>query len=252
MRARITRALERREAGITLTEMLVVMLIMGIVIAATVSLTISVSRTTGQTIARQDQVDAARVGVERLSKTVRTAVRPGQLSSDCTAACADLDAFSLASPLGMQFYANLDNPKNAFGPSRISYAIPTSGPNAGVLVEKVQRPDSKIPTGAGFVYCNAEAPTASAACRGRLTVRRVATGVQTGTAVFTYFDVDGNVLTAPPTGLTAANLAKVIAVEVTLTVQSDSPTAPRPTTYIQRITLPNAQAAVQAGEESTP
>jgi prepilin-type N-terminal cleavage/methylation domain-containing protein len=252
MRARISRALERRDAGMTLTEMLVVMLIMGIVIAATVSLTITMSRTTGQTIARQDQVDAARVGVERLSKTVRTAVRPGQLSADCVEACSDVNAFLQGTTTGMQFYANLDNPGNAYGPSRITYSVGTSGADTGVLIEKVQRPNTNTPGASGYVYCNAEAAGATADCRSRLAVRRVASGVQTGGVLFSYYDVKGDPLVPTASGLSADKLEKVLAIEVTLTVQSSSPTAPRPTTYIQRITLPNAQAAVQAEEDATP
>jgi prepilin-type N-terminal cleavage/methylation domain-containing protein len=252
MRARIDRALERRDAGMTLTEMLVVMLIMGIVIAATVSLTITMSRTTGQTIARQDQVDAARVGVERLSKTVRTAVRPGQLSADCTNACADLNAFLQGTTTGMTFYANLDNPGNSFGPSRITYTVGTSGADRGVLIEKVQRPNNNVANDTGYTYCNAEAPGATALCRSSLTVRRLASGVQTSAPLFRYYDATGDPLIPSPSGLSADNLKKVLAVEVSLTVQSSSPTAPRPTTYIQRITLPNAQAAVQAEEDATP
>lgn len=249
MRARIRRALERRDAGMTLTEMLVVMFIMGIVIAATVSLTITMSRTTGQTIARQDQVDAARVGVERVSKTVRTAVRPGQINSNCADACAEVNAFLQGTTTGMQFYANLDNPGNAYGPSRITYSVGTSGADKGVLIEKVQRPQTNTGTP---VYCNAEAAGATAECRSRLTVRRLVTGVQTGGALFSYYDVKGDPLIPTASGLSAEKLEKVLAIEVTLTVQSSSPTAPRPTTYIQRITLPNAQAAIQAEEDATP
>jgi prepilin-type N-terminal cleavage/methylation domain-containing protein len=249
MLARIRRALEQRDAGMTLTEMLVVMLIMGIVVAATVSLTITMSRTTGQTIARQDQVDAARVGVERLNKTVRTAVRPGQLSAECTEACAEVNAFLQATTTGMQFYANLDNPGNAVGPSRITYSVGTSGADKGVLIEKVQRPESNTGTP---TYCPAESPGASTACKSKLAVRRLTSGVQTAAPLFRYYDVKGDPLVPSASGLSADKLEQVLAVEVTLTVQSSSPTAPRPTTYIQRITLPNAQAAVQAEEDATP
>lgn len=253
MRAAIRRALSRSDRGSTITETVVVMMILGIVVAATAALTIGVSRTTGQTMARQDQVDAARVSVERLAKTTRTAVKPSQLSSDCRDSCANLNAFMQGTALSMQFYGNLDNVDGDLGASRISYAVATSGPDAGVLVEKVQRPDVARPADGVFTYCPAESAGASAQCRSRLTVRRVATGVQTTRALFRYYAEDGTRLTPSAAGLSTADLARLMAVEVVLTVQSDSSTDPQPTTYIQRITLPNAQAVLQQqNQENTP
>lgn len=252
MGTRIRRAVARRDAGMTLTELLVVMLIMGIVIAATATLTIGLSRTTGQNIARQDQIDVARTAVERISKTARTAVKPSQLMSGCSVACVEVDAFLQGGGLSMKFFANLDNPGNNVGPSQITYTIATAGPDAGVLIEKRQLPDSKVPTASGYAYCNAEAAGATSACRSRLTVRRLAQGVSTAKPVFAYFAGNGDPLTPTAAGLSASDLEKVLAVEVTLTVQSASPTHPRPTTYIQRIVLPNAQAVMQQGKDATP
>jgi len=252
MGARSRRATARRDAGMTLTELMVVMLIMGIVVAATATLTIGMSRTTGQNVARQDQIDVARAAVERISKTTRTAVKPSQLLSSCSVSCAEVDAFLQGKNLSVKFYANLDNPGNSVGPSQVTYTIATSGADAGVLIEKVQRPDSNIPTSSGYAYCNAEVAGATSACRSRLTVRRVAPGVSTAKPVFAYFAGNGDPLIPVASGLSAADLEKVLAIEVTLTVRSASPTAPRPTTYIQRITLPNAQAVMQQGEDATP
>jgi type II secretory pathway pseudopilin PulG len=255
MDGRLKTALARRDAGATLTELLVVMLILGIVVAATASLTISLTRTTAQNTARQDQVDAARTAVERISKTTRTAVKPSQLLGNCSATCEATSAFLQGGALTTQFFANLDNPGNAVGPSRITYTIATSGTDKGVLVEKVQRPDPWT-TGSltdGYKYCNAEATGASTDCKNRLTVRKYTGEVSTAKSVFTYWGADGNELKPPAGGtLSAEDLKKVVGIEVTLTVQSASPTAPRSTTYIQRITLPNAQAVIEAGEDETP
>lgn len=239
----------RRDAGTTLTELLVVMVILGIVVAATAAVTIGLNRTTSQSIARQDLVDAARVGVERVSKTTRTAVKPSQLLSSCSTSCTEVDAFLQGGAFSMKFYANLDNAGNTVGPSQITYTIATSGADAGVLVEKVQRPDSNIPTTSGYTYCNAEATNANATCKSRLTVRRLVSGVQTGSAVFTYYGSDGARLVPASSGLSAGDLEKVLGIEVNLTVRSASVGAPKPVTYIQRITLPNAQAVMQQGED---
>ncbi len=253
MRATVSRVRARRDEGTTLTELLVVMLILGIVVAATAAVTITMSRTTGQNIARQDQIDAARTAVERISKTTRTAVKPSQLLSSCSASCVDVDAFLQGDGYSMKFYANLDNPGNTVGPSQVTYTVAKTGADAGVLIEKVQRPDSNVPTSSGYSYCAAEAAGATSACQARLTVRRITAGVVTSDGpIFTYSDAAGISLTPGASGLSSADLEKVLAIEVTVKVQSSSSTKPRPTTYIQRITLPNAQAVMQQGEDSTP
>ncbi|GIG24242.1 type II secretion system protein [Cellulomonas denverensis] len=244
------RRLRSEDRGTSLTEMLIVMLILGIVIAAAASLSIMLTRANGQNVARQDQIDAARVAVERMSKTTRTAVKPSQLITSCNATCDQVEAFMQGGDLSMKFYGNLDNAKNAVGPSQITYTIASSGAKAGVLVEKVQIPDSPNPTSNGYQYCNAEATGASAECKSRLRTRDVVSGVQTSSAVFTFYGPGGTRLNPGAGGvLSAADLNKVLSVEITLTVQSDSPTRPDPTTYIQRITLPNAQAVIPQGED---
>lgn len=254
MTARIRAALAHREAGTTLTEVLVAMLIMSIVVIATASLTIGFGRTTAQNTARQDQIDVARTAVERMSKTTRTAVKPSQLLASCESTCAQVDSFLQGTTTSMKFYANLDNVGNSVGPSQITYTIGTSGADAGVLIEKVQIPDFPQPTnGNSYSYCNAEAVGASADCKKRLTVRRLATGVVLSASepTFSYFRADGSPLSATGSGLSAADLERVMAIEIRLKVRSSSSSAPAPTTYIQRITLPNAQAILQ-GEDTTP
>ena len=254
------RALGDGDRGTSLIELLVGMLILGMIIAATTTLTIGFQRTNAQNISRQDQLDIGRTATERLSKVVRTAVKPSQLIDCVTPACDDVTAFISASTTGMQFYANLNNAGNVRGASRVTYSVATVGPDAGVLVEKVQLPDrdasgAPILTTNGYTYCNAEAGGASPACRANLTVRRVATGVVTNGPVplFTYFDDQGSPFTlASGSSLTAAQIEKVLAIELSVRVQKAGPSAAKPTTYIQRIQLPNAQAVLRPGDDSTP
>lgn len=242
MRCRTT---PRGDAGTTITELVVVMFVLSIIIAATVTLTIGMQRTTVQTMARQDQVDVARTAVERMAKTVRTAVKPSQLTSTCTGCTAD--AFIKAQPYSVQFYANLDNSGNSVGPSRISYTIATTGPDAGVLIEKVQRPDHNVAGSNGYEYCDPEAPGATTDCKGRLSTTRLATGVQTGgaTPTFVYFDQAGTQLIPGSLGLDASQMSRMLSVELTLTVQKQVSNRALPTTYIQRVLLPNTQAVLR-------
>jgi len=243
------RAAARGDRGTSLAELLVVMLVVGVVVAATATLTVGFQRTNAQTLVRQDQVDAARTAVERLSKTVRTAVRPTQLADGCSG-CAE-DAFIAGTGFGLQFYANLDNEDNAVGPSRVTYALVTVAGEGQTLVEKVQRPDSATPPGSGYVYCPAEAAGASTECRDRLAVRTVARGLVTsGASLFRYFDAAGDELLPPASGLRASDLTKIVAIELCLEVRLDGATRVDSTTYIQRVTLPNALAVIPTEERS--
>lgn len=242
---------ERRDAGMTITELAVVMLILGIIVAATATLSIGFTRTNAENTSRQTQLDDARIAVERMSETIRTAVKPSQLVSTCTQ-CGNVDAFMEGADLSAQFYANLDNPKNSVGPSRISYTVATSGADAGVLIERLQTPDSNVPTSTGYNYCDATSPSATADCKKHLTVRRVVSGVQTSAPIFKYYDQAGQRLDTSSGGLSADSLERVLAIEVVLTVQSTNVTKPQPTTYIQRVTLPNAQAVLRQQEDQGP
>lgn len=237
------------DRGTTLTELLVTLLIFSMVVAATITMAVGFARTNAENISRQDQIDSARASVQSMSRALRTAVMPSQLTSTCVSYTQD--AFVVGRDYAVQFYANLDNPGNSVGPSRVTYSIATSGADAGNLVEKVQRPDSNVPTASGYQYCDAEVSGASAACRARLTTRVLARGVQAGTPVFKYYDRSGNRMSPTTAGgtLTAAELARVLAVELVVSVQAPNATRADPTTYIQRITLPNAQAVLRQSEE---
>lgn len=253
------RPVRRDQRGSSLAELLVTMMILSVVIIATATLTIGFQRTNGQNITRQQQVDVARSASERLSKVVRTAVKPSQLIDCVTSACDDITAFISASGSGMQFYANLDNGGNSIGASKVSYAVATTGADAGVLIEKIQIPDhdaagKPVLTSTGYTYCNAELASAPASCKANLKVRRVATGVITSpTPLFSYFDDLGQPMpVAPGAALTVDQISKVLAIELNVKVELKTASAVKPTTYIQRVLLPNSQAVLRPGDESTP
>ena len=52
--------------------------------------------------------------------------------------------------------------------------------------------------------------------------------------------------------LTATNIDALLSVEISTTVKSASPTKPKPTTYIQRVLLPNSQTLLRPAEDVTP
>jgi len=237
------------DEGLSLVELAVTMMIMGIVVAATATLVIGAQRTNSQTIARLDQVESARTAVERMSRTLRASVMPSQLLVSC-AGCTE-DAFIQGGDFGVQFYSNINNPGNTVGPSRVTYEVIATAPGVANLVQTIQIPNSRIST--GYQYCNPAVDT-TPLCLSQVKKITVARNLLTATGfpMITYYDQSGDQLV--PTGgvLTAAQLGSVLSVELRVTVQQQVSYRAQPTTYIQRIMLPNAQAVIRQGEEATP
>ena len=242
---RCGRPRRRDDAGMSLTELLVTMMIMSVVVIAATSLAIGFARTNAANVTRQDQIDTARMTSESMSKLIRAAVKPSQLTTSCAGCVAD--AFIKAEPFVVQFYANINNPGNSVGPSRVTYTVASTGPQAGELVENVQRPDSNIPTGSGYQYCDATAPGATADCKARLATRVVARDVVTAEGpLLKYYDEAGLLMTPPVGGsLSASELERVLSIELSVRIQADAAYQAGSTTYIQRIMLPNSQAVLQ-------
>jgi hypothetical protein len=137
----------------------------------------------------------------------------------------------------VQFYADVDNPKNSVGPSRVTYTVV-----GGVLSETVQKPDSPTPDAAGYHYCT----NGTGGCVVRSTV--LATDVQTATAVFTYYTA-----AAPTTAmvmgtggvLTAAQLKTVDSIDVSIQIIKTGGANVGGTSLVQRVALPNADSVVR-------
>lgn len=241
-----------RDAGTSLTELLIAMSLFSVVLIAVTTLSIGFMRTNQQNINRQTQIDTARTATEAMGKTLRTAVMPSQLTASCAGGCTT-DAFVVGQDFSVQFYANLNNAGNSVGPSRVTYSVTTAG-GVSSLVEKIQVPDSNVAGATGYVYCDAEAVGASATCKSRLKTRTLAVGVQTATPIFTYYSPTSTTPLSPAASggsLSATDLGNVLAIELHVTVKSQGAVSTNPTTYIQRITLPNAQAVLPQ-EGATP
>jgi hypothetical protein len=112
----------------------------------------------------------------------------------------------------------------------------------------VQRPESNVAGPNGYAYCD----PAAAGCAADITASVLARGVRTitGSPLLKYYDTDGTRLSPDPTtgALTTTDLNKVLSIELTVAVQNANGRA-APTTYIQRVTLPNAQAVIRQGVE---
>lgn len=247
-----------REQGTTLVELNVTMIVLSVVVLATMTLIIGFERSNATNTSRQEQIDTARFSVETISKTIRTAAKPVQISGACSPSMCPQDAFLLGADFGVQFYANLNNERGSVGPSRVTYTVATSGPTAGQLIETVQSPDPGGPTLTGFAYCPATSPSASVDCRQRYSSRVLAEGVltQTGAPIFAFYTKGSDVRLDPAAlggTLDGAEMERVVAVEIALNVQAPNATRAAPTQYIQRVMLPNVQAMIrQQEDEATP
>jgi hypothetical protein len=235
--ARRVAAARRGEDGVTLVEMSVTVLVLSMLVGALVMMVTASQRVSGGVKERMDQTNAATIGMERMSRNLRTAVLQSQLTTACIlSACTD-SAFLMGSPTSVQFYADVDNPKNSVGPSRVTYTVV-----GGVLSETVQKPDSPTPDAAGYHYCT----NGTGGCVVRSTI--LATDVQTSTALFTYYTA-----AAPTTAmtmgtggvLTAAQLKTVDSIDVSLQITKTGGANVGGTSLVQRVALPNADSVVR-------
>ncbi len=237
--------LRRKDSGLTLVELMVSTMITALIAILTTTLVIGVQRTNQENVSRQDQIDAARVSVEAMSRTLRAAVKPSQVViGTCAGGCPDIEAFQQGGAFRVQFYANVDNSKGTVGPRRVTYEVPATGADAGKLIETIQVPNNARPADGVYQYCT----PGSSGCAARIERRPLASAVvASGPAMLRYFDAAGHEMVPPAGGtLTSAQLQDVLSVEVRVTVQTTTGGArPKPTTYIQRVMMPNAQAIIK-------
>lgn len=228
LRRRLT-ARPHTEAGFTLVETLVGTIVASLVMAAAAMMVDAALRSYQASDARTTTINAGRVAVSEIGRTLRTAVLPSQLDDASNTDTAFLQAQSAA----VSFYADIDNPKNTVGPSRVSYKVDT----ANQLVETLQRPLPN-PVNRNFQYCD---PTVSS-CAVRTTV--LAQNVETTLPVFVFYDSSGAVMPydANCSGvpcLAGPDLARVDAVDVRVVLRASTTAPIGPTTYLLRVGLPN-------------
>jgi prepilin-type N-terminal cleavage/methylation domain-containing protein len=237
IRQRLTQRGEDRQAGFTLAETVVTMFVLGIVLAGVQTALIMTQRVVGNQSIRVDQTQQSGTAIAAMSKTLRTAVLPSQLGGTC--GTCNLAAFIQGTPNSVQFYANINNDGNTVGPSRVTYSVNSSNQ----LVETIQAPNAHAATDFNYQYC-----TPGPGCV--VPTRVIAQHVVPGTQLFTYYDKSGNDMTAG--NLSATELNQVDSIDLLVKVQDTTSSTVPPTTFVARITLPNAQAITDSTASPSP
>lgn len=222
------------DAGMTLAELLVGVVVAAMVVAAAGTLFAVGMRSNATSTARLTTINQARVSVEAMGRSLRTAVLPSQLDDAGNTDTAFLQGEANA----VSFYANINNLNNTVGPSRVTYTVNA----ARQLVQTVQ-PPLPNPVSHDFKYCD----PALAGCVKTVTV--LAEGVDVSVPLFRYYDSTGAVIsyaTTCPDGnacLSGTSLGNVDAVDLTLVLRT-SGVSIGPTTYVLRVSLPNHDSVI--------
>jgi hypothetical protein len=195
---------------------------------------------------RLDNINQGQLGMNAVTKTLRTAIWPKQLDDiDCTGDNCGATALTTATPTSLTFYANLNN--TGLGPSLMSYYIEARSDNAlyGALIQTTQAPIPGLDGDGKYSFCDATV----AGCA--VTQRAVSRGLNPTTATFHYYDFDGELIDSD--NLAAVQLAQVSSIDITLVVQTNTiqNSAP-PNTIVERVQLPNADINILVQPEGTP
>jgi prepilin-type N-terminal cleavage/methylation domain-containing protein len=223
----------RRDAGLTLVELLVAMSLTGVLLAALASLFIGATKTTHNTQNRLEEINDGRVAISIMGRAMRTAILPNQLFDSTS---TETSAFISAAPNSLRFYANIDNPSNTVGPTKVTYGVA-----GGVLTQVTQTPNTFDADNPVYVYCN---PGPGCPVK----TKTLARGVLTTAPIFRYYDSLGGELTGSP--LSDTQLDAVDSVDISVVVAKPG-AGGNGTTFALRVAMPNHDAVQRLNDEET-
>jgi hypothetical protein len=223
--------------------MMVVIVLLGVIGTMVTSLVISTQRQTTAVRLRIDDVAQARIGLDSLTKTLRTAVQPAQLQvgcSACTGPASIATAVTTATPTSLQLFANFGA---AAGPSLVTFTIAFDATlQVATMTQTTQAPD--LNSAPNFTYTTCVIGAVGCSIRKRTLVKGLDWPLVD--PAFTYLDNTATALVPAITGLTGAQLIQIAAVDIELPVHSPNRYNTAPTTIQARVGLPNAASGVLA------
>lgn len=223
-RPAVRRPAAPRDSGITLVETMVALSIATVVMGAAATISTAALATNRASMTRVQAVNDARVSVAAVDRTLRAAIRPVQLGVTASTEPAFLEATLTR----VRFYADIDNPGDAVGPSRVTYDT-----NGGTLVQTIQKPLTPITPSSGFTYCD-ETLSSCAVQRAVL-----ATGLRS-TSGFAYYGSDGVAIPVPSGGLDLTTRGLVNGVDISVSLAGSGSSGP--TSLTTRVELVNQDA----------
>ena len=232
----------RGDDGTTLVELMVVMTLFGIIGAILSAVVISTQRQSAAVRLRINDVQSARIGMDAMTRTLRTAVQPAQLQvgcTTCTGTAARSTAVSAASATSVQVFANTGA---TAGPVLTTFTVALdSATNTGQLTQTSQPPD--LNSAPNFTYTSCTVGASGCRTTRRTLIRGITWPLTT--AAFTYRTNAGTALTIGSTGqLTSGQLVAVDSVEISLPVREPNQFRTAPVTITGRVALANAATGV--------
>ncbi|WP_019137109.1 PulJ/GspJ family protein [Cellulomonas massiliensis] len=209
---------DRRDEGVTLPELIVTMMIFSIITTLIMGFVVVMSRTFSRDREQADSANVASVGMNEVSRVIRSATELRISSGGTTAE----PVFIEAAPNTMTLYSYIDSGVSSVKPIKVQFSIDAQRR----LVEK------------RWNVTNSSSPWtfATAASSTRTIARSIPVGAPN---LFTYVDKDSVTLPFTSGVLSATNRQNVAAVRVTLTVQSDLTSRADPVEVRSTIGIPN-------------
>jgi hypothetical protein len=215
---RLRRVLRRdREAGVSITEMIVTMALLSVATTLMLVLVVTVSRAFTHERTATDNAMVASNGMNELTRVIRSGT-----SLQLTGVDPLQPPFVVAGKNSIELYAYIDTGATNPRPIKVRFDVDGQG---RVRETRWQAANTKSP------WTFSTTPSS----------RTIARSVPAGSPqLFQYFNTAGDELAVPSTGtLTAANRELVAAVKINLTVQSDTTSRVDPVELQNTVGIPN-------------
>lgn len=211
------------DRGISLAELLVAVMLT--VISGLIVLSLFLSSTTAIAIGGAAHSDTGTAS--NLMNSMSRVIRSGVLNQDAGVSNPPL---IVAKPTSLQMYSLVD--MAAAGPMR-PVKVELTVNAAGELVEK--RWQASLAADGSWTFPASAPLILNRTLPGKI----LASGAGNPSDLFSYVKADGSVLVAPAGGLSAAQLAEIVAVKVSVAVRASTNTGKNPAVISAQVGMPN-------------